>query len=157
MCLYLGVPFLCFHVVYKCHYSKRERQGLIAPHFYFSDVGQALILAGFFTAVGWLLWVFADDNWWDEDTRHFYSQRMRCHTENRSTVVKVELAKKACLAAYLLWVSPFITAVACFVFGGVSLLLSGSLRAEEEGRDDKMEHSFAHLKTFTWVIVTGSR
>jgi hypothetical protein len=92
-----------------------------------NSMSRALGATCLVTATGWFVWV-GNGNWYGAALSAQYADDMGCHdtlpaAKTFDTEAGYSAAKKAltsqCLAGYLMWFTPFIVAVCCFVFAVV--------------------------------------
>eukprot|EP00052_Salpingoeca_macrocollata_P027177 m.256890 g.256890 ORF g.256890 m.256890 type:complete len:808 (-) comp22704_c1_seq6:126-2549(-) len=82
--------------------------------------GVALITISGVLLIVWLVWVL-DGHLWDRETKVEFAAAMDCDPPAANN-------DNTCLAAYVLWIAPFLAAINAGVFGVFALLLANSMR-----------------------------
>jgi hypothetical protein len=91
---------------------------------FLASMARSLMICSNVTFVVWIVWFLQSEEYWDNPTKEAYAARLECP-------LRVPVSEggdgSVCLVAYLLWISPFMACIACFVFSLVCFYLSEAM------------------------------
>jgi hypothetical protein len=123
---FMLVP-LYIYVVKKLLYCDTPTPNFLAA------MARALFACSIGTFIVWIVWFLQSEEYWDVDTKVKYAARLECEP-------RVQVSEggdgSVCLVAYLLWISPFMASIACFVFSMVCFYLAEAM-FNHQGRGRK--------------------
>eukprot|EP00050_Salpingoeca_kvevrii_P011627 m.16864 g.16864 ORF g.16864 m.16864 type:complete len:889 (-) comp3542_c0_seq1:1263-3929(-) len=118
---YPGAPVALYLLLVPLYIyaAKRLLYPSLGTASFLRSIGYSLILTSIAVLGVWIWWVF-DRYRWTATTKQDFADEMLCENVDD------------CLAAYVLWISPFLAAVNSIVFAVLSLLVARSIKAQDQ-------------------------
>jgi hypothetical protein len=106
----------------------------------------SLLLCSFVTFCAWVGWWTEKKVYWNQETKMSYSEQLGCDPPEDGN-------DSVCLVAYLLWISPFMAAIACFVFSMLCYFIAQTMF--QQGRTNKKTVGMKAFAYFMMFSVLG--